>query len=200
MTDRLVPRLLATLAATLLLAACRGGASSPATPPSQPSATVSGSAPPTPVANGLPSPIAPDPGGAVAVIRSTVTAGNPRLLPTYVPSGMTAIVRAAQASYTVRYTDDPHAREITLTVNEGVNPPPYVGSGSQANLQFRGVRTLYTVYDATAPVSQRYLLWHEPGTWSAAVTSMPGIEYFLSATGLTEAEFFRVAFSLQPVG
>ncbi len=29
---------------------------------------------------------------------------------------------------------------------------------------------------------------------------VPGIEYFLVAGGLTEAEFFRVANSLQPIG
>ena len=57
------------------------------------------------------------------------------------------------------------------------------------------------LFDTTAPLSQRYLLWQEPGTWSPKVVAgMPRIEYFLSASGLTEAEFFRVADSLQPVG
>ena len=76
------------------------------------------------------------------------------------------------------------------------NPPMMTGSnGSQSYQQFRGVRTLYTVYDTTAPLSQRYLLWQEPGTWSQPLSGMPGIEYFLSANGLTEAEFLKLIFA-----
>lgn len=73
---------------------------------------------------------------------------------------------------------------------------PDVVRGAMA---FDGRRLL--LFDTTAPLSQRYLLWQEPGTWSPKVVAgMPQIEYFLSASGLTEAEFFRVADSLQPVG
>jgi hypothetical protein len=112
---------------------------------------------------------------------------------------MTAAVLATAGSYEIDYTDDQHTREIHLAVNEGVNPPPHVSNGSQTYPAFRGARTLYTVYDTTAPLSMRYLLWQEPGNWSSKMTQMPGIEYFLNATGLTEAEFFRVADSLRPV-
>lgn len=134
---------------------------------------------------------------------STVTAGDQRLLLSYVPSGMMAAVRALTASYTIVYTDDQHTRTITLSVNEGVNPPPprtnFNPNGTGTSMTFRGVTTSYVVYDTAAPLSQRHLLWQEPGAWPGKVVSMPGIEYFLSATGLTESEFFRVANSLQPV-
>ena len=81
-----------------------------------------------------------------------------------------------------------------------MNPPPLTGAaGSQTYRQFRGVMAEYTVYDTTAPMSQRYLLWQEPGTWAQPHVGLPGIEYYLGASGLTEPEFFRVADSLQPV-
>lgn len=194
----------AALAATVLLAGCGSVATARSTVTAQPSPAVTGSAPPTPTPTpkGIPIPtltVAPaaDP---AAAIRATVTAGDPRLLPAYVPSGMSVTVRVSPISYTLRYTDDLHTRDLVLDVNGGVNPPPVTApNGSQSNRQFRGVRTVYAVYDAAAPLSQRYLWWQEPGTWSQPIAGMPGIEYFLGGSGLTEAEFFRVADSLQPV-
>lgn len=41
----------------------------------------------------------------------------------------------------------------------------------------------------------------EPGNWSPIGhdAPVPGVEYYLGAGGLTKAEFFRVADSLQPI-
>ena len=134
------------------------------------------------------------------MVRSVVTAGDPRLLPRYVPGGMSATVSATPIGYEVSYTDDLHTRDLLLAVNQGMNPPPLTGvAGSQTYPQFRGVRALYTVYDTTAPMSRRYLAWQEPGTWAQPLVGLPGIEYFLGGSGLTESEFFQVAASLQPV-
>lgn len=204
MTYRWATCLLAALAALALLAGCGSVSTSRSTVTAQTSPAVTGSArlTPAPTPKGIPIPtltVAPSADPAAA-IRATVTAGDPRLLPTSVPTGMSATVRVSPISYTVTYTDDLHTRDLSLAVNEGVNPPPLTGpNGSQSYPQFRGVRTLYTVYDTAAPLSQRYLLWQEPGSWSQPLVGLPGIEYFISASGLTEAEFFRVADSLQPI-
>ncbi|HEY4026155.1 MAG TPA: hypothetical protein VGO86_06965 [Candidatus Dormibacteraeota bacterium] len=203
MTDRTAPHLLTALAVTLLLAGCGSVATSaPSATAATPSTAVTPSTTPTPVLSASPGPVVTQPAGVAAVVGSTVTAGNPRLLPAHLPAGMSATVRASQATYTVTYTDDLHTREIDLAVAAGGNPPPYVGNGSTTYIQFRGARTSYVVYDTTAPMSKRYLLWLEPGAWSRmpSESPQPGIEYFLVASGLTEPEFFQVANSLQPVG
>lgn len=189
---------LAALAAALVAVGC-----SSLSPPSSAAAGPAASATPVPTVAATRPPTPAPVSDPAAAVRSTVTAGDPRLLPSYVPSDMTAAVQASAASYWVVYTDDQHTRTISFLVNMGVNPPPartnFNPNGTGTSMTFRGVATSYVVYDTTAPLSQRHLLWQEPGTWSGKVTSMPGIEYFLSASGLTESEFFRVANSLQPV-
>jgi hypothetical protein len=203
MTDRPVLSLFTAMAITLLLAGCgtvaRPAPSGTATTPS--AAATRTTATPTLDPNAYPTPIVTAPDAVAAIVRSTVTAGNPRLLPTYLPPGMSATVTASRATYTVDYGDDLHTRQIHLSVAAVVNPPPILGNGSQSDIQFRGERTLYTVYDRTSATSQRYLLWPEPGNWSpmAQEFPVPGIEYYLSGGGLTKAEFFRVADSLQPI-
>ena len=161
-------------AAVLMLAAC-ADSGSPAAGPTRP-----------PV----------DPAKAVA---ATVTAGSPRLLPTYVPPGLTGSAQARAATYTVTYADSKRTRQVVLMVNAGASPPPVAGGGTVTQRQFRGVTAQYGVYDTASSMSRRYLLWQEPGTWSDAVTTRPGIEYFLVATGLPETDFLRIADSLQPV-
>ena len=55
----------------------------------------------------------------------------------------------------------------------------------------------YFVYDATDALSNRWLMWIEPGTMANPQLKVPGVPYFLSATGLTDAEFWQVANSLR---
>ncbi len=43
---------------------------------------------------------------APALVRQAVTSVNPRLLPSFVPSGLTATVSASAGGYTVTYADD----------------------------------------------------------------------------------------------
>jgi hypothetical protein len=195
MRDRVVTCLLAALGAIMLVSGCGTVAPSPATTAaSRTSPAVAATATPAPHSV-LPSPIVTDPGGVAAAIGQVVVPGGARLLPAYVPAGMSAIVRAYPQYYTVTYSDDPHEREFTLEVNAGANPPPAIGPNhSQSFLDFRGVRTLYTVFDTTAPTSQRYLEWPDE---KGIATGPPGPDYLLSASGLTEDEFFRIANSLQ---
>jgi len=193
--------LLAGLAAIVLVAGCGQVAASPAPP--RPSPTSAAPATPTP-RNVIPTPIVTDPGGVAGAIGALVITGGERLLPAYVPPGMSASVRASKAdpsypkdTYEVSYTDDLHTREITLSVNAGATPPLATDPNHrQSDIQFRGVRTLYTVFDTTAATSQRYLLWPD---LKGIATGPAGPDYFLAASGLTESEFFRVANSLQPV-
>jgi hypothetical protein len=204
MTDRPVLSLLTALAMPLLLAGCGTVARSApsATAATTPSAAATRTAgTPTPDPNAYPSPIVTTPDAVAGIVRSTVTAGNPRLLPTYLPPGMSASVTASPATYAVDYADDLHTRQIHLSAVAFENPPPILGNGSQANIRFRTVRTLYTVYDGTSATSQRYLLWREPGNWSpmGQDARVSGVEYYLGGGGLTKAEFFRVADSLQPI-
>ena len=200
-------RLLGMLAPTMLLAGCGSAATtSPAASTVQPAAAAVTAAPaPAPTTKGIliPSPTVTASADPAAMVRAVVTAGNPRLLPGYVPSGMSPTTTASAISYMVNWTDDLHTRTLGISVNEGVNPPPLTDPNrSSTQRQLRGVQAVYAVYDTTAPGSQRYLLWYEPGTWSPklAGNGLPGIEYFLVASGVTESEFFRVADTLQPVG
>lgn len=204
MNDRRATCLLAALAAIGLVSGCGRVAASPttATQP-RPAPTTAAAATPTP-GNVVPRPIVTDPGGVAGALGEIVITGGERVLPAYVPPGMTASVRTHRADlsyqkdwYEVTYADDLHTREITLSVNAGANPPPVTGPNpGSSHLEFRGVRTLYTVYDTTAPMSQRYLMWPDE---KGIATGPPGPDYFLGATGLTEVEFFRIANSLEPV-
>jgi hypothetical protein len=65
-------------------------------------------------------------------------------------------------------------------------------------VRFRGVLATYDVGDATVSLSQRSLEWTQPGTGPAtAWLKSGGLPYFLSADGLTDAEFWQVANSLK---
>jgi hypothetical protein len=170
MNDRRAACLLAALAVIVFGSGCGQVAASPASPATAaaplPSPTSAAPATPTP-GSVIPTPIVTDPGGVAAAIGGLVIPGGERLLPAYLPPGLSASVRTHKAdpsyqrdSYEVTYTDDLHTREITLSVDAGANPPPATDPNhSQGDIQFRSVRALYTVYDTTAATSQRYLMW-----------------------------------------
>jgi hypothetical protein len=190
---------LAVLAA-VALAGCAGVDTSPAattataTPGTVRSApTASPAARPTPIP--LPTPVAGDP---AAIVARSIPAGWLRLLPASVPAGMTASTTVDGDGYTVRFVDDLHTREITFT-DELANPPLPTSDGISSTRLFRGVRATYFIYDRTAPTSQRYLMWDEPGTWPTGAYGIRTNEFYLESTGLTESEFFRVADSVRPL-
>lgn len=204
MNHRTATCLLAGLAAIVFVSGCGQVAASPVSAaPSRPSPASATPATPTP-GSVIPTPIVTDPAGVAVAIGDIVIPGGERLLPAYVPPGMSASVRTHKAdpsyqkdSYEVTYTDELHTREITLSVDAGATPPPATDPNhSQRDIQFRSVRTLYTVFDTTAATSQRYLLWPDV---KGIATGPAGPDYFLAASGMTESEFFRVANSLRPV-
>jgi len=188
---------LAVLAA-VALAGCAGvdtsraAATATATPDTAKAVpAASPAARPTPIPR--PTPVAGDP---AAIVARSIPADWLRLLPASVPAGMTASTIVDGDGYTVRYVDDLHTKEIFFT-DELTNPPLPSSSGISTTRQIRGVRATYFIYDGTAPTSQRYLMWDEPGTWPANANGIRTNEFYLESSGLTESEFFQVADSVR---
>lgn len=149
------------------------------------------------------------PAEAAALIRQTVTSTSPVLLPTWLPEGLAATVDANQDYFNVIYQTDQRDKQITFAIAVA-NPPPATGAhAAESRLKFRNALAPkfgqpgyadYMIYDTTDPGSQRWLMWTEPGTMSASSAGEgfggPGVPYFLSATGYTDAEFWQIANSL----
>lgn len=87
---------------------------------------------------------------------------------------------------------------MTATLSIVVANLPLPGANTvQTYPGFRGdSRSLYQVADGRDPVSERWLTWTEPGTWSQRGPN--GVPHLLSTTGVTDAEFWQLANSLHP--
>jgi hypothetical protein len=147
------------------------------------------------------------PGAAEAYIRQNVTSSSPVLLPTWLPVTMEArILDSSTDFFNVEYRSDQRDKSISLGIVVP-NPPPGDQSSSDTEVRFRNAAPLksaqrgyaeYVVYDTTAPRSDRWLMWFEPGNMANPQTKAAGVvPYFLSASGLTDAEFWQVANSLR---
>ena len=145
------------------------------------------------------------PAAAEALIRKTVTATSPVLLPASLPPGMDANVDVSSEYFSVTYRTDQRDKEIDLG-SVVANPPPGSAASADTSVPFRHSMAMkyrpsgyaeYFVYDPTDPTSNRWLMWIEPGTMSAGGTPQSGVSYFLFARGLTDAEFWQVANSLK---
>lgn len=135
------------------------------------------------------------PDEAARVIRSSVTGARPVLIPTGIPDDWTAAVRAGADTFQATYTDPAGTRTVTLAITLANIPPPTAAS-SQTAPSFHGDgASLYQIAIAADIASERWLVWTESGTWSMGSR---GVAYLLSATGLTDAEFWRLAASLHP--
>jgi hypothetical protein len=157
-------------------------------------------APPTP--SGKLGPTTPD--AAKAFIRQTMTATTPALFPKSLPPGMEATVTATTDTFNLDLYTDQYDKHIFLGTI-AAQPPPGDSSSSDTRVKFRNALAMkyqspgaaeYFVYDASAPRSDRWLMWIEPGTMSVQGSTSPGVSYFLSASGLTDQEFWQVANSL----
>ncbi|TMC08821.1 MAG: hypothetical protein E6J41_12110 [Chloroflexi bacterium] len=191
---------LMVLASATLLGGCAGIDTAPAaartaSPPAV--ATTTPSARPAASPGARPTPAAGDP---ASLVGRSVPASRQRLLPGWTPAGMAPVTTLENGGYIVVYADDLHTKEVYFTDEFGVNPPPQTSPHAvSAMRQFRGARATYVIYDGSAPTSQRYLTWDEPGQWPTGEYGMPTNQFYLEAHGLTESEFFRVADSLQLV-
>jgi hypothetical protein len=138
------------------------------------------------------------PAAAETIIRASVTSTRPVLLPQSFPGAFDALLPSTSPdSFVVVYESD--LRDKTITLSIGVpNPPPATGPSARlTTVAFRGVTAQYQVYDASSPLSQRWLMWNEPGTMANPQTKGPGVPYFLSSDGLTDQEFWQIANSLK---
>ncbi len=131
------------------------------------------------------------------LIKQKVTAIAPVLVPTVLPDRVNASVDAQSDAFTVLYIGDAGVRVWLRTAV--VQPQPLPSDGFQQQLAFRGDhRALYQRTDGRANAT-RTLVWLEPATKpsrlaSASCTCVP---YALTADGLTENEFWKVAESLR---
>ena len=148
------------------------------------------------------------PDAAATLIRATVKNSRPVLLPAYLPGGPydATITSSSADDFNITYDSDQRDKEIYFGIVVA-NPPPAGGPhAASSRLKFRNAiapkfgqpgQADYVVYDTTDPYSQRYLEWTEPGTMANPQLADGGVPYFLSATGLTDQEFWQVANSLR---
>lgn len=136
------------------------------------------------------------PNQAARVIGMSVTGAHPLLVPNGIPDDWTAAVDANANAFSVTYTDPSGAKIVTLAIALA-DPPLPIGESSQAAPNFHGdAASRYQVAVAANPRSERWLIWTEAGNWSLPGSS--GVPYVLSASGLTDVEFWRLATSLHP--
>jgi hypothetical protein len=107
-----------------------------------------------------------------------------------------ASVTAAADNFTVEYRTSQRDKSIYFGIVVA-NPPPGTKQTVTKAVTFRGVTAQYQVYDPASPLSQRWLMWNEPGTMAQPMTKAPGVPYFLSTDGLTDQEFWVLANSLK---
>jgi hypothetical protein len=136
------------------------------------------------------------PAAAETAIRSTVTASRPVLLPAALPVVLEAMVNATADGFQVQYRSDQRDKTITLGIVVG-QPGPGGSNASDTQVKFRSGTAEYYVYDSTSPLSQRWLMWTEPGTMANPQLKAPGVPYFLSTDGLNDQEFWQIANSLK---
>ena len=134
---------------------------------------------------------------AANVIKVTVAQVQPLLLPTAIPAGSDAYVAASRSRFSVTYVSKPTAHRVFFSIGMPSPPPlgPHAVTSSRA---FRGTLATYSVDEPSQPVSYRALAWIEPGTWTAQVPAN-GIPYLLSATGLSDAQFWQLAGSIDAI-
>jgi hypothetical protein len=142
-----------------------------------------------PSPNSLPGTMTP--AEAETAIRKLVVTARPVLVPSQLPAGFVeASVNAAADNFTVEYRTSQRDKSIYFGIVVA-NPAPGTKQTVTRAVTFRGVTAQYQVYDPASPLSQRWLMWNEPGTMA------PGVPYFLSTDGLTDQEFWQLANSLK---
>jgi len=132
---------------------------------------------------------------ALALIRRTVTKTSPVLLP-QLPAGVNeALVTVDSTGFSLRAMNDDRSIEVSIGVIVPGNSN--LGAAGKA-IAFRRSSAEYQ-YIASDPRGWRSLWWMErPGYWPVpALKDQTGVPYVLSATSMTEAEFFALANTLR---
>lgn len=131
------------------------------------------------------------------LIKRSVTDIAPVLIPTDLPDRVSAMVETKAASFSVTYIGERGVRATLRTVL--ANPAPVAAGGTQQRLAFRGdAGAFYQALDGSATTT-RTLLWFEPASKPSALgpASCGCVPYALTADGLSEADFWKIAVSLQ---
>jgi len=129
------------------------------------------------------------PDEARAAVAEAVGPGLPVLLPAVITgSDWRAAVTTGPDGFSVQYSYSDETGTRLVVVGARQPGPTAPGGATRTAPRFRGdPRSVYQVDDPADPRSHRVLLWQERG-----------VPYELSATGLTDAEFWQVANSLHP--
>lgn len=132
---------------------------------------------------------------ADSLIRQTVTATHPILLPR-LPAGVDqAWGRADQNEFSFSVANDDRSIQVGFAI---VVPGNSNLGAANENIAFRGTSAYYQ-YIKDDPKGWRDLWWTErPGHWTGepGLKGGDGVPYVLSANGLSEADFFAMAASL----
>ncbi|HKY49980.1 MAG TPA: hypothetical protein VJP45_01870 [Candidatus Limnocylindria bacterium] len=136
------------------------------------------------------------PTDAAILIRTAVTGARPLLIANDIPDAWTASVVANANAFTATYRSSDGVKTVTLAI-AAANPPLPGPATRQDRPAFHGdASSLYQVTDDRIPTSQRILVWVERGHW--VVSGRDEVPYMLSAEGLNETEFWRIANGLHP--
>lgn len=136
-------------------------------------------------------------GQAANAIKATVAQVEPLLLPTAIPVGSDAYLAADRSRFNVTYVSKATGQRVFVSVGT-TDPPPLGLHSAVSTTSFRKTLARYGVDDPSRAGSYRSLMWTEPGIWTAQVPS-DGIPYLLTATGLSEAQFWQLAGSMDVI-
>lgn len=134
---------------------------------------------------------------AANAITSTVAQVDPLLLPTAIPAGSDAYLAADPSRFNVTYVSEAAGQRVFVSVGT-THPPPLGPHSAVSTTPFRKTVGRYGVDDPSLAGSYRAVMWTEPGTWTGQAT-VQGVPYFLSASGMTDAQFWQLANSIGPI-
>lgn len=137
------------------------------------------------------------PDQAANAIKSTVAQVDPLLLPTAIPAGSDAYLAADRSRFNVTYVSQTAGQRVFVSVG-ATDPPPVGPHSAVSTTPFRKTVARYGVDDPSLAGSYRSLMWTEPGTWTAQVPAN-GIPYLLTATGLSDVQFWQLAGSMDVI-
>jgi hypothetical protein len=136
-------------------------------------------------------------GQAANAIKATVAQVDPLLLPTAVPAGSDAYLAADRSRFNVTYVSKATGQRVFVSVGT-TDLPPLGPHSAVSTTPFRTTLARYGVDDPSLAGSYRSLIWTEPGTWTGQA-DVQGVPYFLSATGMTDVQFWHLANSVGPI-
>jgi hypothetical protein len=134
---------------------------------------------------------------AASAIKATVAQVEPLLVPTAIPAGSDAYVAADRSRFNVTYVSKAAGQRVFVSVGT-TDQPPLGPHSAVSTTSFRKTVARYGVDEPSLAGSYRSLMWTEPGTWTTPVPAT-GIPYFLSATGMSDAQFWQLAGSMDVI-